>query len=423
MVNESSFGIQSFPESERRTGHETNQKPSLIIFEDLVFQFDGQTYSTNDSHIMFMLGMKRYCSNLSLFCRVCPTPGEGPYKIHQSVDVYTIPYYKNVPDLCKKFLAYLPSLVRMVKNTIQKWDVVSLAWPHPFSLLTIIMYRIWRVDPIFVVMVRNNLKAAIRSRYKGIYKFAALQMVDILERQLKLWAPQAFIVTVGEEVYQQYVKSFSHVQLITCPLFRRDALPEYQTRGTRQTTTFRILFVGRLEPEKNLSILLECAAILNKEIKGLCVDIVGTGADAIKLQRLVKKLALTKIVSFHSYIKFGEDLFGYYRTADCFVLPSSEGEGFPTVLIESMIFGVPIIATRVGGIPYVISHKENGLLVNPGSPSAIVEAIRELIEDPRLAEKMRQQAKINSHEYTMEDQQDKIFTTIDTLLKSRQQKV
>ncbi|HZN97889.1 MAG TPA: glycosyltransferase family 4 protein, partial [Gemmatimonadales bacterium] len=77
-----------------------------------------------------------------------------------------------------------------------------------------------------------------------------------------------------------------------------------------------------------------------------------------------------------------------YREADLFTLPSS-AEAFGNVFAEALASGLPIVGSNVGGIPELVEHGVNGLLVTPGSPQTLAQAIRYLAEDPELREEMR----------------------------------
>jgi glycosyltransferase involved in cell wall biosynthesis len=76
-------------------------------------------------------------------------------------------------------------------------------------------------------------------------------------------------------------------------------------------------------------------------------------------------------------------LTAYYRESDIFVLPS-RSEGLALVLLEAQSFGIPIVATHVGGIPEIIRDEEEGLMVDPDEPNQLAQALRRLIVDPEL---------------------------------------
>jgi glycosyltransferase involved in cell wall biosynthesis len=146
---------------------------------------------------------------------------------------------------------------------------------------------------------------------------------------------------------------------------------------------YRVLFVGRLSPEKGVTYLLEAMALLSSEGEALELHIVGTGPLESELQHLAEHLCIADQVRFHGLVPQGERLRRLYRESDVFVLPSLQDQQ-PKVLMEAMSQSVPVIATNVGGIPIMIKDGENGLLISPAQPGETAEAIRCVVADDEL---------------------------------------
>lgn len=154
-------------------------------------------------------------------------------------------------------------------------------------------------------------------------------------------------------------------------------------QDTCQSTPTRLLFVGRLVSVKGLVYLLEAVRLLLHDGVPVRLILVGTGPCRKALIALVAKHALSSAVEFTGEVSFGPNLLALYREADIFVLPSLS-EGTPRVLWEAMAAGLPIVATRVGGVPEIIQHGETGLLVSPRSAQQLAASIRRMIEDEEL---------------------------------------
>jgi glycosyltransferase involved in cell wall biosynthesis len=382
------------------------QTKSLMIFDDQVFHFNGREYSSDEAHILFMIGMKKYFNNLTFCSRLLPGINSANYRIPEQIKICPLPYYKDVLELFIKSVIYMTQIWRIIRNNINRWDILWLCWPHPVSLLILIMVKIQSYQSIPVLIVRQNLNKLVRLRYRGIKKLFAIIVINVLEWQLKLWDNETHIFTVGDEMYQKFCKSYRHVQLIRLPPLSKRDIPVINTSENKKTMLpISLLYVGRLEPEKGLPYLIQSISLLKKDNKHVHLKIIGSGPEEKELRTLTKKLDVKNEVTFYGYVKFGEPLFSYYTRADCLVLPSLS-EGFPNVIMEAMAFNVAIIATKVGGIPEIIKHKRNGLLVQPGSAEAFAEAIIELIDNPELADSMRKSAKIDALSYTMEVQQE-----------------
>ena len=98
------------------------------------------------------------------------------------------------------------------------------------------------------------------------------------------------------------------------------------------------------------------------------------------LKEIASQLGLDKHVVFAGYIS---DLDSLYGAANCFVM-SSHLEGLCTSILDALSAGVPVVATRTGGIPEIIEHERNGLLAPPRDPDALAGQIARILDDPAL---------------------------------------
>ncbi|MCX7956695.1 MAG: glycosyltransferase family 4 protein [Endomicrobia bacterium] len=147
-----------------------------------------------------------------------------------------------------------------------------------------------------------------------------------------------------------------------------------------------ILTVSRLKKEKGIHLLLHAFSKIVNCFDNLKLFVVGRGPYKKSLEKLMMKLKLSDKVKFLDFIP-NELLPEIYNLADVFVLPTLAKEGLPFVIIEAMACGVPVVATKIGGIPEIISHYENGLLVEPGNIPELTDAIIQLLRDSLLKEK------------------------------------
>jgi glycosyltransferase involved in cell wall biosynthesis len=148
-----------------------------------------------------------------------------------------------------------------------------------------------------------------------------------------------------------------------------------------------VLYVGRFAPLKNVALLIEAFALLRRERPRARLLLVGEGALESPLRADVKRLGLTAEVVFAGAQEL-EALPAYYAAADVFALPSSF-DNSPNVLLEAMACELPVVATRVGGVPRYVTDGQNGLLVEPGQPPALAAALASLLDDPPLRERLR----------------------------------
>ena len=142
---------------------------------------------------------------------------------------------------------------------------------------------------------------------------------------------------------------------------------------------FTVLSVCRFYPRKRLEVLLRAVALLRDRTRELEVRIVGNGPEFHRLQQICSELRLQSVVRWLGDVGL-ETLAGEYNRADVFCLPSVQ-EGFGIVFLEAMAAGKPIVAARAAAVPEVV---RNGILVEPGNPEALAEAILQLYRDPDL---------------------------------------
>jgi glycosyltransferase involved in cell wall biosynthesis len=132
-----------------------------------------------------------------------------------------------------------------------------------------------------------------------------------------------------------------------------------------------ILSVGHMTERKGFHLLIGAVAGLRRDDVLLCIA--GDGPQRSELVRLVAQRGLVERVRFPGAVR-NEDLPAWYRAADLFVLASSR-EGWPNVLCEAQACGLPVVATRVWGIPEIVSRPELGVLVEDRSEDGLSAAI------------------------------------------------
>jgi glycosyltransferase involved in cell wall biosynthesis len=118
------------------------------------------------------------------------------------------------------------------------------------------------------------------------------------------------------------------------------------------------------------------------------LEIVGDGPARESLRELAVSLGVAEEVRFLGSLDRAE-VAERYREADLFTLPST-AESFGNVFAEALASGLPVVATQVGGIPDLVEHGINGLLVAPGDPAGLAQAIRYLGSDPEIRRQMGQ---------------------------------
>lgn len=155
---------------------------------------------------------------------------------------------------------------------------------------------------------------------------------------------------------------------------------------------FNLLTVGRIAPVKAHEVLLRAMAELVRRGRQVTCTIVGDGPERARAEQLAKALEIDTAVNFAGYVD-QDRIQQFYDRANAFVLPSF-AEGVPVVLMEAMAKALPVVATRIAGIPELIDDGRTGLLVTPARLGELADAIETLIDDPELCLRLGRAARI-----------------------------
>ncbi len=163
---------------------------------------------------------------------------------------------------------------------------------------------------------------------------------------------------------------------------------------------------------KGVIYLVQAVRILiDKGLRNIKVLIVGDGSEKRYLEELVKKLGLEDYIVFVGKVPH-DKIPEYMASADLFVLPSLS-EGFGNVVPEAMAMGLPIIASKVGGLPWIIKDGDNGFLVEPRNPHEIAEKITFLLFNDDLRTYISRRNIEKAREYSWENiikKLEKVYT-------------
>jgi glycosyltransferase involved in cell wall biosynthesis len=155
---------------------------------------------------------------------------------------------------------------------------------------------------------------------------------------------------------------------------------------------FNVGVVARLAAEKGVDLFLEAAALVHRAEPGCRFKIAGDGALRGKLAELSRRLAIEDCVDFYGTLPDARPFIG---ELDLLVVPSLS-EGAPFVTLEAMAAGVPIVATRVGGVPEQMRHEKEGLLVAPGDARGMAGACIRLIREPHLRSQLGEAGRLRA---------------------------
>lgn len=139
-----------------------------------------------------------------------------------------------------------------------------------------------------------------------------------------------------------------------------------------------LVSIGRISPEKGHLDLVEALGIVAKRRSPMSAVLIGDGPARAQVAERVRALGLEGSVHMPGYLSQPER---FLEDVDLMALPSHT-EGLPNVVLESLAMDVPVVATRVGGTPEIITDGETGRLVPPHAPEALAEALLSFLQDP-----------------------------------------
>lgn len=350
----------------------------IFAYNDFILLKESQRIYADDSHILFI---KSTCeSHFEDYClgsRISPVAGKGYYFFSdKEKHVLELPFYSSVSDFLKNPSLLLKAYFQL-KKQVDKFDIFWITWPHPISFLILLL--VGSKKPV-VLFVRQNLEALIKVRYSGIKMGLGVSFARFVYWYASTFRSNAKLVTVGKEMFEKLSPDFVNSKYISDSIVSEQYA--LKNRVYNVGDTLKLLFIGRLEPEKGLLDLINSVNLINKEIP-VTLSIVGEGISKPEAESLVEKLGLDNRITFLGYVPFGENLFNIYNSHDILMI-SSYSEGLPKIINEARAFSIPVISTKVGGIADELKDEETCLFVSPGKPQQLADAAIRLYSDKTL---------------------------------------
>jgi len=306
----------------------------------------------------------------------------------QIVELHT----PHVPGL--GVLASFPSFVEYLRS--ERPDVLFSQMTYA-NVVAILASKISRTGVTIVATEHDSFAAEARTKDRFV-SFGARAVYWLADRVVGVSRG------VAETVVEETFIDESDVAVLRNPI----PIEEVYERSTEFTNSEyleddeyeTILTVGRLSDQKDQATLVRAFARLHEHRPRTRLVIVGTGERESELRSLVERLGLTDAVSFAGFV---DNVYAYMGSASVFVL-SSRHEGLPTVLIEAMACGCPVVATDCPSGPReILQDGEYGPLVPVGDESSLAEAILEALDSPVSDELLRERASDFSTESALEE--------------------
>jgi glycosyltransferase involved in cell wall biosynthesis len=259
----------------------------------------------------------------------------------------------------------------------KRYDIIHVHWPMPMALLG------WAA--------RRGHAAPMVTTFYGIELRWVQSRLPFL-RWLVRWAARASAQAVAISTYTaRELRKFVDVPIEVIPYTAELAPPKTTARARNGERS--ILFVGRLIERKGVAYLIRALGIVRRSVPARLI-IVGDGPERASLEHLAAATEVASHVHFRGRVS-DDELRQAYAGADVFVLPSvldqrQDTEGLGVVLLEAMNYGVPVVASNIGGITDIVEHERTGLLVPPGDERALANALTSLLENTELSRSLGQ---------------------------------
>ncbi len=299
------------------------------------------------------------------------------------VRVYELPYFETFLGAMKVRHWLLQRLRGFVHH--ESVHVLWLRYPGAYGT------ALWREAkrmgvPVFYELVGDPVGLLSASgQLSGWKRLIAVAVARWHEYILKQQLRQTPAFAISTALAEHYAVPNAGLPVIAVStLLQADF---FQREDTCQATPVNVLFVGVLRHEKSVDTLIQAVGLLQQRNQPVHLHVVGDGPERANLEREALRCLQPNTVHFHGFQTDPAMLHRFYVNADLFVL-CSVSEGLGRVVLEAMARGVPVVATRVGGIPDLVRDGETGLLVPPRDPEALAHAMDRIIHDEGLRRRL-----------------------------------
>jgi glycosyltransferase involved in cell wall biosynthesis len=162
-----------------------------------------------------------------------------------------------------------------------------------------------------------------------------------------------------------------------------------------------VLYVGRLEAVKGVDHLIEAFSVVRQTLPNCQLRVIGDGGQLTALKRRTQQLGLTADVEFPGWVK-PQRIAQEYAAATVVAIPSIWPENLPTVAIEALAIGRPIVGSNTGGVAELVEDGVNGFVVEPGDEPGLAKALDAILSDSRLLKGMAKASAIKSGAFNKE---------------------
>lgn len=325
-----------------------------------------------------------------------------------------------VPVPKSELESYLPQFIAGVENFVESkslhYDLIhSHYWLS--GLAAIELKKRWNIPVVHMFHTLGEMKQRVarsEEEAEGDYRLVG-------ERAVLKLADRIVAATPAElaQLLWLYQADTSKIEIIPpgVDLSHFYHIPEDEAKefvGIRLCDRM-LLFVGRIEPLKGIDSLIKALAIMCNDGVDVCLAVIGGDADTslaveteemARLKTMREQVGMVDLVTFMG--KRSQDTLPYYYSAAEAVVVPSHYESFGMVALEAMACGIPVVASQIGGLVFLVQDGVTGFTVPVDEPQAMAERLTELINNPELRLDMGANAAAFARDYSWEKIAEKI---------------
>jgi glycosyltransferase involved in cell wall biosynthesis len=348
---------------------------------------DGTVREVEGSFARYVDSLAPYFDEIVLCVPVLDQArGEGTAIRSTNVALAPLPNFDGPVHFYPRLPFMMPRLLKFVRSV----DLVHYRVPTPAAVFVSAWARLFN-RPEFVLVV-GDLRALLPSMpYRGVKRLLWRAYTAFEERNVQRMADRALTFANGEAL------TVKHSRLGRAVIQTQTTTIDAEAVNTREDTCagvrVRLLTVSRIDPRKGLRVLPDAVRRLVDRGVDATLDIVGgtVGGPGEEERAAIVEAARSLGVADRMLLAGAvplEQLLPRYRAYDAFVLPTLPGEGIPRVLLEAMAAGLPVVTSRVSGIPSLVTHESNGLLLESPDADAVAGAVTRLVRDGPLRRRL-----------------------------------
>jgi glycosyltransferase involved in cell wall biosynthesis len=298
-------------------------------------------------------------------------------------------------------------------KAIEKVDAFIVRSPSPLAPY---FHKFFPTSKIWFMIVGDYIESSEQMKIGTVREKIVYQYLKLNTKHFETQIKKSKLLVNSGALFEKYKIFTNNIhQIRTTTLSKKDF---FYREDTCLGTEINLLYTGRIEKVKGLFELLEAFWELRKERADIYLNFVGWESDEGKpneksLINRAEELGIREYVKFHGMKAVGEELNSMYRKSDIYVIPSYH-EGFPRTIWEALANCIPVIATKVGGIPNSLTNGENAILIEPQNVNQIKDSINSLLLNSELRQKLIKGGLIAVNENTLEIQTQKMIAILNT---------